>query len=865
MKGFFSKSIYNNSINIKNKIKKESPSILSGSQACYKCGLCNQKNINHPKLKPYGKFEKKILIIGEGPGGTEDKKGKPFHPNAQAGGLLHKLFKKIGLNLYRDTLIINAVDCRPMDKKGNNRTPILKEIQCCLYRKKEIIEKYKPEVILLLGDKAKESFYTLDKDRKEFNSLSMSSLRGKGIPDKNSNAWVYHCYHPSYINRGNDKFLHLYEKDIKEFKKYIGIGHPKFIDFEKRVKIEITEYSEAKKLLKKILKNKAHFVFDYESSSYRYQENIHEIYMVSIHRRNVTYLLPIDHPRSYQRESNWWTKKQRKVILHYWKQILEDETIKKSAQNIKHEHKASHYCFDIETKGWHHDTMIASHILDTAKGTTGLKTQAYLRYGQYNYSIPDSIISASPKTKNKFAELPFDIASKYCIKDSLITNELIIPQRKELKKRSLKKAYKLFHKGTLAYADIELNGIKINVPLAKRLNNLWGEEMEELREKILSSKEAERFKRKYKRPLRYNKKLSDNDIRNLLFKVLKIKSIKKTKGGGESVDEEVLKKYAEQYDCEILNYELAYRKLDKMKNTYLAQFLRYEVDGFIYPSFNLNIADSFRSSSSEPNWHNIPKRTEDASEIRQIVITRFITKDGYLLEVDYGSMEVRIIACVTHDQTLIDYMISGGDMHGDWAEILFKIRKNELSANEFKQYRYISKNHWVFPLFYGSWYMSVAKTTKRPEWFKTQKQWENHLQDCEKLFWKKFKGVREWQKQSIEAYRRNGYIKDHSWGFERSGYLSATQLYNFPIQGPASHCLQWTINRHKIYTQVKTLLCGQIHDALFFDSINKNIPKLREKVDYLMTEKIREKNPWIIVPLVTEWTKGKNWSKMEEF
>ena len=873
MEGFFSKEEITTTkinkdpdfIDFNKLLKKQSIKMLQGQFACSKCGLYNQKNIIHPKLKPYGKFKKKILIIGDGPGGTEDKRGKPFHPEAQAGSFLHRQFKKIGLSLYKDCLIINAVDCRPMDNKGNNRIPKSKEIQCCLYRKEEIIKKYKPEVILLLGDKAKESFYTLDADRKEFNSLTFSALRGKAVPDKNSNAWVFHCYHPSFITHGNDKFLPLYEKDMKNFKRYVGIGHPKFKDFEKRIKIELTEFKEAKKLLQKLLIKKQHFTFDYESSSYRYQEGIHSIYMVSIHTNNITYLLPIDHPRPHSEKEGWWTTKQKRILLKYWRLLLENEAIQKSAQNIKHEHKAALYCFGIETKGWYYDTMIGSHIIDVAKKTTGLKTQAYLRYGQYNYSIPDSIISALPKQKNNFAKLPFDIASKYCITDSLITNELIADQKKELEKRKLEKAYKLFHKGTLAFADIEMNGIKINVPLAKRLDFIWGEEMGELKEKILSSKEAELFRRKYKRSLKYNKKLSDNDLRDLLYKVLKFKSIKTTKGGGKSVDEEVLKTYASRYDCEILTYELEYRKLDKLKNTYLAQFLRYEIDGYLYPTFNLHIPESFRSSSSEPNFQNIPKRGEEASEIRQIITTRFITEDGYLLEVDYGSMEVRIIACVTHDPALMDYIINGGDMHGDWAEILFKIKQRELSSELFKKYRYISKNHWVFPLFYGSWYKAVASSTERPEWFRTQKQWEDHLQDCEKLFWKKFKGVREWQKRSIEIYKRNGYIKDHSWGFERSGYLTSNQLYNFPIQGPAYHCLQWTINRHKIYTTLKALLCGQIHDALFFDAAGNAIPRLRKKVDYLMTEKIREKNPWLIVPLVTEWTKGKDWSQMEEF
>jgi len=862
IKGFFSKdNLVEKKVSIKLS-KSKLIKIPTDKSACSQCGLYKQKEIRNPKLKPYGKFRNKVLIIAEAPGRVEDKEGRPFSPNAQAGGFLHEVFEDLDLDLYKDCLIVNGTDCRPID--GNsNRAPSNKELKCCYYRKKEVIEKYKPEVILLLGDKAKESFYSFDPDRQVFKSSLMSSLRGKGIPDRNSNAWIFHSYHPSYIVRGKDDMANIFKLDIKLFSKFIGKGHPKFIDFTKRSEV-ITEYKEARKLLRNILRKKLSFSFDYESSSFRYYEGIHEIYMVSIHTKDTTYLLPIDFPRKTNSKKGWWKKKQRKNLLQLWKDILENEEIRKSAQNIKHEAQASHYVLGINIKGWYHDTMIGAHVIDEAKGITGLKFQAYQKFGQYHYGLPSSVIGALPKEKNYFTKIPFDVASQYCITDSKITNELIPIQKKTLRRKRLTKAYKLFHEGAQAFAEIERNGIKINVPLAKRLDRMWGKDMLELKEKILTSKEARKFEKRKGKALAYKKKLSDKDLRILLYDILKFKPIKETKTT-YSVDEEVLSYYAKEHDCPILDYELKYRHLNKLKNTYLSQFLAYEVDGFIYPTFNLHLAQSYRSSSDSPNFQNIPKQAEDAWEIRQIITTRW-GKDGFLVEVDYGSMEVRIIACVTHDPALIDYIVSGGDMHGDWAEIIFKIKKNEISKKEFKEYRFIAKNHWTFPLFYGSWYEAVAENTKRPEWFRTQAQWKEHLKKCEKKFWKQFKGVRKWQDEYVKAYKKQGYVRDFSWGFERHGYLTRNKIYNFPIQGPAYHCLQWTINElwKKSFYNLESLLCGEIHDALFWDCKKEELPKLRKKVHYLMTEKIREENPWIIVPLVDEWTKGKNWAKMKE-
>ena len=136
------------------------------------------------------------------------------------------------------------------------------------------------------------------------------------------------------------------------------------------------------------------------------------------------------------------------------------------------------------------------------------------------------------------------------------------------------------------------------------------------------------------------------------------------------------------------------------------------------------------------------------------------------------------------------------------------------------------------------------------------------------MFWKKFRKTREWQENLVKFYKKHGYVKDFSWGFERHGYVSRNQIFNFPIQGPAFHCLQWTINelvlRVKLQERFESLICGQIHDAIFNDVKKGEFKKYRKKVDHVMLDKVREENPWIIVPLENEWAVGPNWLEMEE-
>lgn len=865
IKGFFSEDIIKTKKKEKILITEQKTNFLTGKTACEKCKLFKQNRIHNPKLKPYGKFEKKILIIGEAPGTTDDQNRKPFHPESQTGKFLHKTFQSVGLNLYKDCKIINACDCTLF----SNKVPNEENIKCCLYRTKNAIDKYKPKYILLLGDSAKKSFYSCDSQRKKFNSLLLTSIRGMCIPDKNSNAFVYHSYHPSFITKGKKDMENVFKLDLFNFSKIIKKNKKlKFINFKKNEKVLI-KYSQVINFFDRLIKLKKPFTHDYETSSFRYYENIHELYLVSIHINGDknTYVIPFDFPRKGR--NSWWSKKQRKIIFNEFKKVLEHPDIPKIAQNIKHEIQCAYYLLNANVKNIYHDTMIAAHIINEGKGITGLKKQAYIKFGQYDYGINESIISAEPNKKNKFKELPFKVATEYCSIDSKITDRLIKPQLTILRKRKLVKANNLFLNGSQAFAEIERNGIKIDLPLTKKLDKLWGEQIKELKDSILSCKEAKKFERKIGRTLKYEKKLSDDDLRIYLFDILKLKPLKYGKIK-PSVDIDTLEFYASK--SKLVSKEIEIRELDKMKNTYLSQFLKLQVDGFIYPTFHLHIARSFRSSSSDPNFQNIPKRTDRANEIRQIIISRW-EKEGILAEVDYGSMEVRIIACVTKDPVLLDYVINGGDMHGDWAEILFKVVKKDISAKAFKFLRYHAKNQWVFRLFYGSWYKSVIrdvnvfalfKEIKLDCPFSSQKQWENHVQKCEKLFWKQFKKTREWQDKYVEQYKKQGFIKDFAYGFEAQGYLTRNQIFNFPIQGPAYHCLQWTINnlwKNNFYNFV-SLLCGQIHDALFWDCKKIEFNKIKRKVHYIMTEKIREDNPWIIVPLIDEWSKGPNWANM---
>lgn len=844
MKGFF----YQESSIPKGMQRKRSQVPKSRGNPCEACGLCRQEGLSHPKIDPFGDGKKGVLVWGAAPGENEDLTGVPFC--GKVGKMFRPYFSRYGIDFEKDCVTVNSLDCRP---SSDNRKPTKREIQFCYHRKRKVLDEFRPKVIFLLGEHAIDSFYRCDEYLHSFSSLPLASYRGKIIPDRKYHAWVCHSYHPSYIERGNGHLEHVFDMDFAAFASMVGKPRPSFDLGLDEISILYDDENEVIPFLQGILDRKDLFSFDYETSSYRYYEKIHEIYLVGITTEDRTCVF-----RYSDRIKNVLVK------------LLESDT-PKMAQNIKHEIKASRYVIGCDVNNMVYDTMIGAHVLDESKKVTSLKVQAYINFGYPDYGLPKSVIGAKPKERNRLGEVDIRESGVYCGKDSKFTFRLAKKQQRLIESKGLGKAYDLFHEGVQAFADMELNGIRIDVPLAREMDSDWKERAAVLKDRVLSSSEAVKFEEVTGRKMEYKKKLSDKDLRQLLFDILKFKPVKETKTT-YSVDAESLEKYKDR--CELISHELELRRLNKWRGTYLSQLLRYEVDGFIYPSFNLHLARSFRSSADEPSFHNFPKHDEEGREVRRVLIPR----DGReIWEPDYSSMEIRILACQSKDEVLIEYINAGYDPHGDEAEEIFMFKREEVSKKLFAELRQFTKNLAIFPEVYGSYYKSVARdlanTAGIPDDFfpndsytRRYEKWEDHIRKWEDRFWRKFKGVRAWQNRKAEEYRRMGYIEDGAWGFRRHGYLDRNKLYNFPIQGVAFHCLLWSIIQlwKAGYYGWESLLCGQIHDAMFWDGVPGEFDRVKKKVERVMTEDIREAHPWIIVPLEIGWKRGSNWLEMEK-
>lgn len=219
------------------------------------------------------------------------------------------------------------------------------------------------------------------------------------------------------------------------------------------------------------------------------------------------------------------------------------------------------------------------------------------------------------------------------------------------------------------------------------------------------------------------------------------------------------------------------------------------------------------------------------------------------------------------DKNMIKYVSDEStDMHRDTAADIFMLSHEEVT----EKLRFYAKNQWVFAQFYGDYYGNCAKNIwatcldlkldsgiSVKEHLKnvgitTYDQFESHCKNVENIFWnERFKEYAQWKLEVEADYRKTGYI-DLVTGFRCSGYFSKNQITNFPIQGPAFHCLLWSlIETNKLAKKEKwgTKIIGQIHDAAVFDLVPEEEEHVIKSVKEISTVKIKEVFPWIIVPL----------------
>jgi DNA polymerase I-like protein with 3'-5' exonuclease and polymerase domains len=436
-------------------------------------------------------------------------------------------------------------------------------------------------------------------------------------------------------------------------------------------------------------------------------------------------------------------------------------------------------------------------------------------------------------------------------------------------------AYQLLHEGTIALSQVEANGIAIDVEYLARALDKTEDEIKQKTEALKEDKVAKLWKRKYGGKTNFD---SRTQLSNILFKEMGLPNPNKTASQERfSADEDALDKL----DLPFVKDYLYLARLKKARSTYLKGIQREVVNGFLHPVFNLGIAATFRSTSDSPNFQNMPVRIPWIAElIRQC----FIPRPGrQLVEIDYGRIEVCGSTCYHKDPVMIKYLKDPTtDMHRDCAMDCYILPQNKVD----KDIRYCAKNMFVFPEFYGDYYIDCAKNLWNaisqknlhlpdgtslykhlkkkgikelgkcdPDMRPLPGTFEKHIQEVENIFWnERFKVYSKWKKQWWEAYQETGGFTMLT-GFHVEGVYKRNEVINYPIQGISFHFLLWSlIQIQKILKKekMKSLIVGQIHDSIVSDVAKGELKDFLAICEQVMTKDIREHWPWIIIPLEIE-------------
>jgi DNA polymerase I-like protein with 3'-5' exonuclease and polymerase domains len=447
------------------------------------------------------------------------------------------------------------------------------------------------------------------------------------------------------------------------------------------------------------------------------------------------------------------------------------------------------------------------------------------------------------------------------------------------------KAQKLFHDGALALAIVEGNGIRMDMGYLNRTIKETDIQIAELTVGLNDCAVGRKWGKMYGRRLNFD---SPVQLGKVLFEGMGYDPPGLTKGKHYKVDEESLGKL----DIPFVKDFLEIKKLQKIQSTYLRGIKREVVNGILHPFQNLHIARTFRSSSSNPNFQNLPVRDP---VLGRLVRQAFIAREGrHIVELDYSGIEVGIAACYHKDPMMLSYINDKTkDMHRDMAQECYKLPKEEMTnpvndkdKKRIKQIRYCGKNMFVFPQFYGDWYIENAKAlwdAARRMKLKTrdggsmrahlksvgikelgdldprrkprQGTFEKHLQAVEKSFWtERFPVYDQWKKDWVKLYEKRGYLLTKT-GFICQGHMKKNEIINYPVQGSAFHCLlQSLIWLQKEITKrgMKTLIIGQIHDSIVADVPAEELEDFLELANYIMTVRLPEAWDWINVPLEIE-------------
>ncbi|MFH4968506.1 DNA polymerase I [Gaetbulibacter sp. M240] len=525
-------------------------------------------------------------------------------------------------------------------------------------------------------------------------------------------------------------------------------------------------------------------------------------------------------------------------LLEQLRPFFESEVIEKVGQNLKYDIKVLAK-YNMEVKGKLFDTMLAHYLINPdMRHNMDVLAETYLNYSPISI---ESLIGKKGKNQKSMREVPLEEQTEYAVEDADITLQLKAYFEKELGEAQTQKLFDEIEIPLLrVLAAMELEGINLDKEFLHSLSDQLDKDIKDLETKIYEEAGEE-----------FNI-ASPKQLGEILFDKLKlVDKPKKTKTGQYSTSEDILSYLAK--DHKIVKAVLDYRGLAKLKSTYIDALPNQveESTGRVHTDYMQTVAATGRLSSNNPNLQNIPIRTERGRQVRKAFIPR--SEDYTLLAADYSQIELRIIAALSEEETMISAFKNGEDIHASTASKVFNVPLEEVTPEQRSQAKTVN-----FGIIYGvsAFGLSNQTTLNRTE-----------AKELIDTYYATYPKLRDYISKQVDFARDHGYVKTV---LGRRRYLkdinsrnavvrgaAERNAVNAPVQGSAADIIKIAMIRifEKLNTgNFKTKMLLQVHDELVFDVYKPEM----EKVSKMIREEM-ENAYTLEVPLDVDIDTGANW------
>ncbi|WP_272150914.1 DNA polymerase I [Tenacibaculum aiptasiae] len=531
-------------------------------------------------------------------------------------------------------------------------------------------------------------------------------------------------------------------------------------------------------------------------------------------------------------------QEETQTILEEFRPFFENDSIEKVGHNLKYDIKVlSNY--NMSVKGKLFDTMIAHYLINPdMRHNMDVLSETYLNYQPVSIT---ELIGKKGKNQLSMRQVELPKQSEYAVEDADITYQLKEHFSEELESGNLTGLFKDVEAPLVSVLTaMEIEGINLNTEFLKSLSVDLAKDIEQLEQNI------------YKQAGEEFNIASPKQLGVVLFENMKlVDKPKKTKTGQYSTAEDVLSALAK--DHEIIANILEYRQYKKLQSTYV-DALPNEVNpktGRVHTVYAQAVAATGRLSSNNPNLQNIPIRTKRGQEVRKAFIPR--DENHVLLAADYSQIELRIIAALSEEETMIKAFQDGEDIHASTAAKVFNVAIDEVTREQRSNAKTVN-----FGIIYGVSAFGLSNQTD------LSRKEAKALIDT---YYETYPKLKSYISKQVDFARENGYVetilgrrrylKDIN---SRNGIVRSAaerNAVNAPIQGSAADVIKLAmINIHNRFEKenFKSKMLLQVHDELVFDAHKDELDIIQPIIKEEMENAFK-----MSVPLDVEVGLGENW------